>query len=152
MIFNFAIRELGQLLCMIPRMMEEYVRRSVHSCLIYSLYSEETDSSKSAYQLLWTNLCCNVANDEIKKRGPVYMIETARKRFSIDLVEVLTFLKWFIENCSTEEAKTKVFEAHKNPNILETYKRSIIQYKNSLLVSNHFKNNLNTVSLLSDLK
>merc|ERR1712150_163709 len=119
--------------------MEELVRRSVHSSLTYSLYSESTESSRQAYKILWTNLCCNLSNNEITEKGPVYLIESARKRFSINLDEILTFIKWFIDHCSSKDAKKNVNEAFGSLKVLDNYKKSIAKYKNSLLIINHFK-------------
>ena len=59
---------------MLPNMMRELVQRSVHSSLTYALYSEVEESSKQAYKILWTNLCCNLSNNEITDKGPVYLI------------------------------------------------------------------------------
>jgi len=153
MVFNHQIRDLKELVCMLPRMMEELVQRSVHSSLTYALYSEVEESSKQAYKILWTNLCCNLSNNEITDKGPVYLIESARKRFSINLDEILTFIKWFIDHCSSKDAKKNVIEAFGTIRVLENYKKDIIKYKNSLLITNHFKHNLNpSYILLSDCK
>ena len=151
LIFNHQIRYLTELVVLLPRFMEELVRRSVLSTLTYAMYSEDNHLGSStsnmalgAYKVLWTNLCCNLSNDEIKNLGPRYIIESSRKRFSINLDELLVFIKYFIDHCSTDDAKNNVTEAHGSLDVLNTYKRSIMEYKNSLFIINHFKKNLDS--------
>jgi hypothetical protein len=151
MVFNHQIRNLTELVVLLPRMMEELVRRSVLSTLTYATYSEDNHLGRSsrnlamgAYKILWTNLCCNLSNDEIKNKGPRYMIESSRKRFSINLDELIVFIKYFIDHCSTDDAKNNITEAHGSLEVLNTYKRSIMEYKNSLFIINHFKKNLDS--------
>ena len=89
-----------------------------------------------------------------RKKEPVYYNETVRKRFSIEVNEIMPFLQYFIEFCDTEYAKDMMKNATycvpENDryivppliiadDILDTAKESVIKHRNSLLIMNHFK-------------
>ena len=85
-----------------------------------------------------------VARSLINTQG-IYMLETSRKRFSIDIHELLTFVNFFIRHCSTKDAKKNITEAHgkkQSTKKIISYRKNMVDYKNSLYIMNHFKNRL----------
>ena len=156
MMFNFLIRDLMNMSSMDTELFEDILRRHVHSCLTYVMYdisnpNGSTIGDKSKYfQLLFVNL-------SFKRKNPEYYIEGAIRQFSMDLEDVIPFLQFFIEHCESDLAQKNVNDAIKLKKskqkrlkgwvsevenwdwILEDRRKSMISYKNSVQIMQHFK-------------
>ena len=114
--------------------MDEYIRRTVHTSLTLSMYTSEGlgISSRQIYENLFYNLCCKDIN-------PAIYIETARKRFFLDISEIISFVDFFIELTSSDDMQKRAMEFESmDVSTLDSYKTSMTNYKNSLLIINHF--------------
>ena len=113
--------------------MDEYIRRTVHTSLTLSMYTSEGlgISSRQIYKNLLYNLCCNDKN-------PVIFIETARKRFFLDISEIISFVDFFIELISSDGVQKRARTFESMDISMDSYKTSMTNYKNSLLIMNHF--------------
>ena len=121
------------ILAQTPGAMDEYIRRTVHTSLTLSMYTSEGlgISTRQIYKNLFYNICCDM------DKNPAIFIETARKRFFLDISEILSFVDFFIEFTSSHitnptlvQERAMALESN-DVSTLEYYETSMINYKNS---------------------
>ena len=111
--------------------MDEYIRRTVHAALTHTMYAtgvaSKSEKARNIYQILFDNLCC-------KDKNPPYYIEGARKRFFLDISEIIAFIDFFINHSSSDVAKKAIEKTSEDVGILIKYKESMTNYINKILV------------------